>query len=80
MFQEIYGAFETICLVGHTHFPGVFEETPEEDVANATWNFKFHDGNTPRFVPQKEIGDSFRYEGKKLIINVGSVGQPRDED
>ena len=32
------------------------------------------------FIPQKEVGDPFRFEGKKLIINVGSVGQPRDEN
>ena len=24
------------------------------------------------FIPQKEVGDPFRFEGKKLIINVGS--------
>jgi len=34
----------------------------------------------PRFVPQKELGSTFRAEGEKLIINVGSVGQPRDGD
>jgi len=34
----------------------------------------------PRFICQKELGETFRYEGKKLIVNVGSVGQPRDGD
>jgi diadenosine tetraphosphatase ApaH/serine/threonine PP2A family protein phosphatase len=61
MFQELFSAVETVCLVGHTHIPGVFDETP-------------------RFTPQKEAGESFRYHGTKLIVNVGSVGQPRDGD
>lgn len=35
---------------------------------------------TPRFRPQAEIDGPFRSEGSKLLINVGSVGQPRDKD
>lgn len=61
MFQELFGAFETVCLVGHTHMAGVFEEGP-------------------RFTPQAKLGETFRRDGRKLIINVGSVGQPRDHD
>lgn len=61
MFQELFSTFKSVCLVGHTHIPGVFDETP-------------------RFIPQKEVGESFRFLDKKLIINVGSVGQPRDQD
>lgn len=38
----------------------------------------FYDG--PRWVRQSEIHGSFRYDGVKMIINVGSVGQPRDRD
>lgn len=32
------------------------------------------------FVPQRELGEGFRYESAKMIVNVGSVGQPRDGD
>jgi diadenosine tetraphosphatase ApaH/serine/threonine PP2A family protein phosphatase len=34
----------------------------------------------PRFTPQKELEETFRFAEKKLIVNVGSVGQPRDGD
>ena len=34
----------------------------------------------PSFLSQKELGETFRFEGEKTIINVGSVGQPRDGD
>jgi len=62
MFEEIFGGFESVCLVGHTHHAGVFLQTP-------------------RFVPPSELAEGFEYEeGRKLLINVGSVGQPRDRD
>ena len=28
MFHELFSAFESVCLVGHTHMAGVFEEGP----------------------------------------------------
>lgn len=34
----------------------------------------------PRFISQGDIGESFQFEGERMIINVGSVGQPRDGD
>lgn len=61
MFPEIFARFERVCLVGHTHIPGIFFEGP-------------------RFTPQRDAPERFRYEGKKMIINVGAVGQPRDHD
>ena len=61
MFDEIFASFGSVCLVGHTHLAGVFDDTP-------------------RFTPQKLVGDTFKPTGQKLIINVGSVGQPRDHD
>jgi predicted phosphodiesterase len=61
LFEEIFSAFPTVCLVGHTHMPGIFTEAPS-------------------FTPQSEIDGSFVADGSKLLINVGSVGQPRDHD
>src|SRR5262245_12004586 len=61
MFAEIFARFERVCLVGHTHIPGIFYEGP-------------------RFVPQREVPETFAYEEKKMVVNVGSVGQPRDHD
>ncbi len=61
MFSEIFESFESVCLVGHTHIPGIFYEEP-------------------RFVHQRDLPESITFEGEKMIINVGSVGQPRDRD
>lgn len=52
------------CMVGHTHVPGVFLDDPY-------------------FDPPTELPENDRYtitEDEKAIINVGSVGQPRDRD
>ncbi len=62
--EAIFERVERIALVGHTHVPGVFTDEPD-------------------FYPPAEIGDSGAYkfmDDEKVIINVGSVGQPRDQD
>jgi predicted phosphodiesterase len=58
--------FDTqLCFVGHTHAPAIFrEETP-------THKFEI---SIP--VPDKPI----RIDDERMIINPGSVGQPRDGD
>lgn len=54
-----------LCFVGHTHAPAIFrEETP-------TQQFQI---SIP--VP----GQPIRTDDERLIINPGSVGQPRDGD
>ncbi|MHC4697927.1 MAG: metallophosphoesterase family protein [Planctomycetota bacterium] len=52
------------CLVGHTHVPGVFLDDPCFDL--------------PDELPDMNIYSITSDE--KAIINVGSVGQPRDRD
>lgn len=52
------------CVVGHTHVPGVFLDDPCFD--------------PPDELP--EIGIYSITSEEKAIINVGSVGQPRDRD
>lgn len=52
------------CFVGHTHVPGVFLDDP-------------------CFDPPDELPDTNVYSitsDEKAIINVGSIGQPRDRD
>lgn len=52
------------CLVGHTHVPGVFLDDPS-------------------FDPPNELPETNIYTitvDEKAIINVGSIGQPRDRD
>ncbi len=58
---ELFALVNSICFVGHTHVPGVFDETPS-------------------FQPQKDLDGPFLPGEGKRIINVGSVGQPRDGD
>ena len=53
-----------VCFVGHTHVPGIFYDDPY-------------------FEPPDELTEPFKYEiceFERAIINVGSIGQPRDRD
>lgn len=61
--QSIFDRVEGLCIVGHTHVPGVFTDEPD-------------------FYPPVELGpDGYKLRaGEKAIVNVGSVGQPRDND
>ncbi|MBL4808686.1 MAG: metallophosphoesterase family protein [Phycisphaerales bacterium] len=62
--EAIFDRVDSIALVGHTHQPGVFS-------------------NEPDFYPPSEIGTEpvFKFiADEKAIVNVGSVGQPRDLD
>ncbi len=52
------------CLVGHTHVPLVFRER-KSGAMEATVG---------------EAGETFKFDGARLIVNPGSVGQPRDGD
>lgn len=64
-----FNALKHVCFCGHTHFPGIF--TIPSD--NATINkFKFH--------TLKELKNAYEITQDKCMINVGSVGQPRDGD
>ena len=80
MFEEIFNAFETVCLVGHTHIPGIFEASHDDCLIDVTSDIQINLGKVPRFIPEREASRPFQHEGKKLIINVGSVGQPRNDD
>jgi predicted phosphodiesterase len=56
--------FETpYCLVGHTHQPVIYELVSDS-------------GDTEAHSP--EYGDPRSLNGKRQIINPGSIGQPRD--
>ncbi len=61
--ESIFDRVGHVCVVGHTHFPGVFTSEPD-------------------FYSPVELGESgYRFRvGEKAVINVGSVGQPRDAD
>lgn len=56
--------FETnICLVGHTHAPIIFEYIPASGLC------------VSHYFPANAY---IKLNGRKLIINPGAVGQPRD--
>lgn len=58
--------FETqYCLVGHTHSPAVF------------WG---PEGKNPAGGQRPAPGAVYALEQRRLILNPGSVGQPRDRD
>jgi len=62
--------FETkYCLVGHTHTPVIFEQTENPGTCVA------HAAQIGEIIP---LGLTLGYP--RLIINPGSVGQPRDSD
>lgn len=53
------------CLVGHTHIPIAFELDEEK-------------GHSRAIIPPRPA--PLKLENRRLIINPGSVGQPRDGD
>jgi diadenosine tetraphosphatase ApaH/serine/threonine PP2A family protein phosphatase len=62
--ESIFSRVDRLAMVGHTHVPGVFTDEPD-------------------FYPPSELGEgaSYRFSAsEKAIVNVGSVGQPRDLD
>jgi len=64
--RENMDKFDTqICLVGHTHFPSVFEMN-DSDVSSTAFVIK-------------KVDEPFTL-AEKCIVNPGSVGQPRDHN
>jgi diadenosine tetraphosphatase ApaH/serine/threonine PP2A family protein phosphatase len=62
--RSVFAHVRVACFMGHTHLPGVISESG-------------------KFTPPKDDGFSYTLPsggGEKLLINVGSVGQPRDGD
>lgn len=68
--QDVFSQIKHVCFVGHTHLPGVFVERRE--------------GGRPVYehYSPSELGKNgeFTIGEEKILVNVGSVGQPRDQD
>jgi predicted phosphodiesterase len=77
---ENFGIFsEEICLVGHTHKPAIFRLRLDADAGSAEPEECLA---TVDYL-QPKAGTTIRMETspvRRLIINPGSVGQPRDND
>lgn len=65
--REIFSMFERLLFVGHTHLPMVLAS-----------DMTFHGPESMSAAKDEE--DVRLAPDKKYIINVGSVGQPRDRD
>jgi diadenosine tetraphosphatase ApaH/serine/threonine PP2A family protein phosphatase len=64
--ERLFEAVQRCCFVGHTHMPGVFTEEPHADP---------YDFRNP-----EQLDGVYRLTRRKALVNVGSVGQPRDGD
>ncbi len=93
--MENFGAFnEQICLVGHTHKPVIYRWRLHEELYTEAFDDfygdadEFEETNVTHSVAtvdslQPPIGHLIHLdcsEQLRLIINPGSVGQPRDND
>lgn len=67
--HDIFSRIDHVCFVGHTHQPGVFVER-REGGRNV---FEHH-------LPHEMSDATFPVGREKILVNVGSVGQPRDND
>ena len=74
-----------ICFIGHTHRPGVFVEL-EDNLFYGVGKYKtfLTTENRLKVIAQRfscKASGILQLEGRKrYIVNVGSVGQPRDRD
>lgn len=63
--ERLFTLVERCCFQGHTHVPGVFESDGQGGVI---------------FLRSEELPQGYRVGARKVMVNVGSVGQPRDGD
>jgi predicted phosphodiesterase len=64
--KRIFDLVDKYCFQGHTNIPGIFtEQTP---------------GELYQFSSLEEIDCEYKLGERKILCNVGSVGQPRDGD
>ncbi len=67
--KDIFSRIDHLCFVGHTHQPGVFIE--KNDAGRVYFEH----------VSPSEMPDAtWTVTPERALINVGSVGQPRDGD
>ena len=62
--NEIGARIDKLCFCGHSHIAGIFTSSKNG------WDYR----------PQSNLNCAYSIGESKTICNVGSVGQPRDED
>ncbi|MBI3819118.1 MAG: metallophosphoesterase family protein [Planctomycetes bacterium] len=66
--EAIFRTYEGICFIGHTHQPGIFRR-----------NLKFEPPPGPGTSGSEDDWVTMPAD-ETILVNVGSVGQPRDGD
>ena len=75
---HIFDLIAHVCFCGHTHIQGVLiDHAGRYDVKTRLFHPTSGEGEYAYFAPE-EISHEWRLDACKTIINVGSVGQPRD--
>lgn len=62
--DRIFALVDKVCFQGHTHVPGVFTESLQDE--------------SYQFQSPEDFNYTFKLDDRKAMVNVGSVGQPRD--
>ena len=77
---HIFEVIPYFCFCGHTHIQGVFvDRAGRYDSKTRKFYPTAGEGEYAYFAPE-EVDHQWRLDAYKTIINVGSVGQPRDGD
>lgn len=64
--ERIFSMVEKYCFQGHTHVPGIFVEQEP--------------GESYQFSSPEDLNHKHTLDHRKTLCNVGSVGQPRDNN
>lgn len=78
--------FTQLCFCGHSHVPITFVKKPISMQDGAPieeyteWSYKKEEGMIPQNITQADSIELQLQNGFKYLINVGSVGQPRNRD
>jgi diadenosine tetraphosphatase ApaH/serine/threonine PP2A family protein phosphatase len=67
--EAIFRSFEGVSAMGHTHQPGVFRRNLRFELPPPQEGAKYENGEWLELPP-----------GEQALVNIGSVGQPRDGD
>ena len=78
--SRIFDLIPHVCFCAHTHLQGVFvDRAGRYDAKTRIFHPTGGEGEYAYLAPE-EIGYTWRLDAFKTIVNVGSVGQPRDGD
>jgi predicted phosphodiesterase len=80
--MENFAAFEeSICLVGHTHKPAIYQWQLHDELDPDDGQDEHQVATVGHLLPQMDAHLKLHVSKRqRLIINPGSVGQPRDND